>query len=95
MPCGRGRSGSAAGIRNEDIGRGGVAPQRPAPAGSRMDSLYLLIPLSVLAALGIAALLVWAVFSGQFERLDDVGTQVLREEPEREEGSGGTPPKAH
>jgi cbb3-type cytochrome oxidase maturation protein len=59
-----------------------------------MDSLYLLIPLSVLAALGIAALLVWAVFSGQFERLDDVGTQVLREEPEREEGSGGPPPTA-
>lgn len=60
-----------------------------------MDSLYLLIPLSVLAALGIAALLVWAVFSGQFERLDDVGTQVLREEPEPEEGSGSAPPAAH
>ena len=47
-----------------------------------MDSLYLLIPLSVLLILAIAAILVWAVTSGQFERLDDVGARVLREDPE-------------
>jgi cbb3-type cytochrome oxidase maturation protein len=50
-----------------------------------MDSLYLLIPLSVLAALGIAALLVWAVTSGQFDRLDDAGTRALREEPDADD----------
>lgn len=47
-----------------------------------MESLYLLIPLSVLLILGIAAILVWAVLSGQFERLDDAGSRALREEPD-------------
>jgi cbb3-type cytochrome oxidase maturation protein len=47
-----------------------------------MDSLYLLIPLSVVLALAIAGLLVWAVVSGQFEHLDDVGDRVLREQPD-------------
>jgi cbb3-type cytochrome oxidase maturation protein len=47
-----------------------------------MDSLYLLIPLSVLLVLAVAGILVWAVISGQFERLDEVGDRVLREEPE-------------
>ncbi len=47
-----------------------------------MESLYLLIPLSVLLILGIAAILVWAVLSGQFERLDDAGNRILREEPD-------------
>lgn len=47
-----------------------------------MESLYLLIPLSVLLILGIAAVLVWAVLSGQFERLDDAGGRALREEPD-------------
>lgn len=51
-----------------------------------MESLYLLIPLSVLLILGIAAVLVWAVLSGQFEGLDDVGSRVLREEPDLPEG---------
>lgn len=47
-----------------------------------MDSLYLLIPLSVLLILAIAAILVWAVTTGQFDRLDDVGARILREEPD-------------
>lgn len=47
-----------------------------------MDSLYLLIPLSVLLVLAIAGILVWAVISGQFERLDEAGARVLREEPD-------------
>jgi len=51
-----------------------------------MESLYLLIPLSVLLILGIAAVLVWAVLSGQFERLDDAGARVLREEPDPSDG---------
>ena len=47
-----------------------------------MDSLYLLIPLSVILALAIAGLLVWAAVSGQFEQLDEVGDRVLREQPD-------------
>jgi len=47
-----------------------------------MDSLYLLIPLSVLLVLAIAGILVWAVISGQFERLDEAGSRALREEPD-------------
>ena len=39
-------------------------------------------PLSVLLILAIAAILVWAVTSGQFDRLDDVGARVLREDPD-------------
>lgn len=50
-----------------------------------MDSLYLLIPLSVLLILGIAAILVWAVTTGQFDRLDDAGARILREEPDADD----------
>lgn len=50
-----------------------------------MDSLYLLIPLSVIVVLAIGAILVWAVMSGQFEELDDVGDRALREEPDQPE----------
>jgi cbb3-type cytochrome oxidase maturation protein len=51
-----------------------------------MESLYLLIPLSVVLALAIAGLLVWAVVSGQFEHLDEVGDRILREQPDEPEG---------
>ncbi len=47
-----------------------------------MDSLYLLIPLSVLLVLAVTALLVWAVTSGQFEHIDKAGDRVLRELPD-------------
>jgi cbb3-type cytochrome oxidase maturation protein len=47
-----------------------------------MDSLYLLIPLSVVLVLGIGAILVWAVMSGQFEQMDEAGDRALREEPD-------------
>jgi cbb3-type cytochrome oxidase maturation protein len=50
-----------------------------------MDSLYLLIPLSVIVVLAVGAILVWAVMSGQFEELDDVGDRALREEPDQPE----------
>ncbi len=60
-----------------------------------MDSLYLLIPLSVVLALVIAGVLVWAVASGQFEQLDEIGDRVLREQPDPPDsadagGPGGT-----
>ena len=45
-----------------------------------MESLYLLIPLSVVLVLLIGAVLAWAVLSGQFEELDESGRQVLDED---------------
>ncbi|MFN7571312.1 MAG: cbb3-type cytochrome oxidase assembly protein CcoS [Betaproteobacteria bacterium] len=42
-----------------------------------MESLYLLIPLSVLLILGIAVLIVWAVLNGQFENLDAEGRRIV------------------
>jgi cbb3-type cytochrome oxidase maturation protein len=42
-----------------------------------VESLYLLIPLSVILVLLIGGILVWAVMSGQFEELDDAGQRVL------------------
>lgn len=47
-----------------------------------MESLYLLIPLSVLLVLLIGGVLVWAVMSGQFEQLDDAGERILRDDEE-------------
>jgi cbb3-type cytochrome oxidase maturation protein len=42
-----------------------------------VDSLYLLIPLSLLLVLGIGALLAWSVLSGQFDDLDREGRRIL------------------
>lgn len=58
-----------------------------------MDSLYLLIPLSVVLVLAIAGILVWAVISGQFERLDDAGARALREEPDLPEEADRIDPR--
>lgn len=60
-----------------------------------MESLYLLIPLSVVLILAIGGLLVWAAMSGQFEGLDREGRRILDDEPPPEEGDrDGTPPRA-
>jgi cbb3-type cytochrome oxidase maturation protein len=53
-----------------------------------MDSLYLLIPISILLVLGIGALLAWAVLSGQFEDLEQEGARILDEEH-------AAPPREH
>ena len=42
-----------------------------------MDILFLLVPLSVLLALGVMGVLAWAVWSGQFEELDCEGGRIL------------------
>ncbi len=44
-----------------------------------MESLYLLIPLSVLLVLGIGGLLAWSVMSGQFDELEREGERILDE----------------
>ncbi len=42
-----------------------------------MESLYLLIPLSVVLVLAIAGVLVWSVLSGQFDDLEAEGRRIL------------------
>lgn len=62
-----------------------------------MESLYLLIPLSVVLVLAIGALLVWAALSGQFDGLDTEGRRILGDDdtaaPTRPpaDGEGGPP----
>jgi len=55
-----------------------------------MESLYLLIPLSVVLILAIGALLVWAAMSGQFESLEDEGRRILDDDV-APPGSAGPP----
>lgn len=43
-----------------------------------MDILFLLVPLSVLLALGVVGVLAWAVWSGQFEDLEKEGQRILQ-----------------
>jgi cbb3-type cytochrome oxidase maturation protein len=42
-----------------------------------MDVLYLLIPLSVLAMLGVLGVFAWALHGGQFDELEDEGARIL------------------
>lgn len=42
-----------------------------------MESLYLLLPVSVLLVLGLIALFAWALDSGQFEDLEREGMRAL------------------
>jgi len=44
-----------------------------------MDSLYLLLPLSVLLVLALIGLFAWALHHGQFEDLEREGWRVLEE----------------
>lgn len=45
-----------------------------------MESIYLLIPISVLIVFGIAAAFWWSVRSGQFDDLEGPGFRVLMED---------------
>ncbi len=42
-----------------------------------MESLYLLIPLSVLLVLGIMGLFWWALDRGQFDNVEREGERIL------------------
>lgn len=42
-----------------------------------LDSMLLLIPLSLLFVLVIALVLWWAIFSGQFENVNKEGESIL------------------
>jgi cbb3-type cytochrome oxidase maturation protein len=45
-----------------------------------MDILFLLVPLSVLLALAVMAVLAWAVWAGQFEDMEREGQRILQDE---------------
>ncbi|TJZ73539.1 cbb3-type cytochrome oxidase assembly protein CcoS [Chitiniphilus eburneus] len=45
-----------------------------------MESLYLLIPLSVLLAFCIGGLFWWAVKSGQFDDMEGPGHRILHDD---------------
>lgn len=67
-----------------------------------MESVFLLIPISVLLVFGIAAAFWWSVRSGQFDDLEGPGFRVLMEEdhpsrrklPKSGEVGGGGPEKS-
>jgi cbb3-type cytochrome oxidase maturation protein len=44
-----------------------------------MDILFLLVPVSVLLALGVVGLLAWSVWSGQFEDIECEGQRIFQE----------------
>jgi cbb3-type cytochrome oxidase maturation protein len=46
-----------------------------------MDILFLLVPVSVLLALGVVALLAWSVWSGQFDDVEKEGQRILQDTP--------------
>jgi cbb3-type cytochrome oxidase maturation protein len=45
-----------------------------------MEILFLLVPLSVLLAMAIMAVLAWAVWSGQFEDMEREGQRILQDD---------------
>ncbi len=59
-----------------------------------MDSLYLLLPMSVLLVLALIGLFAWALDAGQFEDLEREGSRLLEDLPvTREDNAHGT--RAH
>lgn len=50
-----------------------------------MDILFLLVPLSVLLALAVMALLAWAVWSGQFEDMEREGQRIFQDDELRQD----------
>jgi len=54
-----------------------------------VESLYLLVPLSVALVLLIGAVLTWAALSGQFENLEEEGRRIL---DDAERGADRNPP---
>jgi len=45
-----------------------------------MESLYLLIPVSLLIVLAIGGVLAWSVLGGQFDDLDAEGRRILEDD---------------
>lgn len=51
-----------------------------------MESVYLLVPISVLLVFGIAAAFWWSVKSGQFDDLEGPAFKVLMDEDDAVQG---------
>lgn len=49
-----------------------------------MDSMYVLIPVSLLLVLGIGGVLAWSVLGGQFDELDREGRSILTEDQQHQ-----------
>ncbi len=52
-----------------------------------MDILFLLIPVSILLALAVMAVLGWAVWAGQFEDIEVEGRRILDDQAVVDESS--------
>lgn len=48
--------------------------------GIDMESMYFLIPASLLVLLGASALLIWAVNSGQYDDMEREGERILQDD---------------
>jgi cbb3-type cytochrome oxidase maturation protein len=59
-----------------------------------MDSLYLLLPLSVLLVLALIGLFAWALHAGQFDDLEREGLRVLEDPQTGEAAVAVAPPVA-
>lgn len=60
-----------------------------------IESLYLLLPLSVLFALVVGAAFWWAIFSGQFDDMQNAANAVLADDDRTEPLDGEPEPQAH
>lgn len=54
-----------------------------------MESIYLLIPISVLIVFGIAVAFWWSVRSGQFDDLEGPGFRVLMDDDQPKDKAAG------
>jgi cbb3-type cytochrome oxidase maturation protein len=54
-----------------------------------MDILYLLVPVSVLLALGVLGVFAWALQGGQFEDVEAEGERILADEAPSGVAPGG------
>lgn len=57
-----------------------------------IESLYLLLPLSVLFVLGIGVAFWWAIFSGQFDDMQRAADAVLADDDGPQPGTGAQEP---
>ncbi len=58
-----------------------------------MDSLYLLVPLSVLLVFAVIGLFAWALNAGQFDDLEREGERILMPEAPWVDSDQGAEPR--
>jgi cbb3-type cytochrome oxidase maturation protein len=59
-----------------------------------MDILFLLVPMSVVLALGILGVFAWALWAGQFDDLEQEGQRILADSGTAFDASQGPDLKA-